>query len=378
MNRMSLWGIVGLLLAVSPGYGSLSGPRSLLDLEQSADLIVVATASGTFQAGSTGGFSLQVARVIKGDPSLAGSVVSVSIANGTPNALPTGGTITAAGSGLWFLQHSSSAWLLLPVVQGSAQLSTTFFPESVGPVLSAYAYSPATALSDKIAAEICSAIEGTNGGVLPFQFYGLQNGLLDQLNSPVVTLYYERMSTSTSAQQQILGLSGLIREGSGTALATAAQAAPAFEAYPLENGILLQSIRDYFRPADTSSIATLGQVAVDSTKPTTFREAVAHALAAIHSIQTLPYLATLLDDSDLHLQVEAIGGMGAFANGLPAQSAAGVPSLAYLQLPPSSPYRTADTLANFALGSHAIQQNEASYLSFWKQWWAQQRTSLGF
>jgi hypothetical protein len=348
-----------------------------LDLEQNADLIVVATASGTFQAGSAGEISLQVARVVKGDPALAGGVVSVSIANGTPNALQPGATITATGSGLWFLQNSSSAWLLLPAVQGSAQLNMAFFPESAGPILSVYAYSPAAALSDKIASEICSAVEGANGSLL-LQFYGLQSGLLDQLNSPVIVLHYQRMSTSGSAQQQILGLSGLIREGNGTALAAAAQAASAFEPYPAENGILLRSIRDYFRAADASSIATVGQIAVSSANPRAFREADAHALAAIHSIETLPYLATLLDDPDSILQVEGIGGLGAFANGLPAQTSAGVPSLAYLQLPPNAPYRTADTLANFALGSSATQQNQASYLSFWKQWWTDERTALGF
>jgi len=372
MNRMNLLGAVGLLLAMSPAYGSPGGPRSLLDLEQSADLIVIATASGTFQVGSAAGFSLLVARVVKGDPSLAGSVLAVSA-----NALPVGGTITAVGSGLWFLKHPSNAWILLPVIQGSPAFSMTFFPEPVGPVLSPYAYGPAAPLSDRIASEICSAIESANGE-LPIQFYGLQYGLLDQLNSPVVALHYQRMSASGSEQQQILGLNGLIRGGSGPALATAIQAAFVFGAYPLESGILRQSVRDDFRAADAPSIAALGQSAVGSANPATFRQAAAHALAAIHTIQTLPYLSTLLNDMDADLRVEAIRGLGAFANGLPVQTAARVPSLAYLQLPPSAPFRTTDTLANFALGSNAIQRDEAAYLSFWKQWWTEQRTALGF
>jgi len=151
-----------------------------------------------------------------------------------------------------------------------------------------------------------------------------------------------------------------------------------FGAYPLESGILRQSVRDDFRAADAPSIAALGQSAVGSANPATFRQAAAHALAAIHTIQTLPYLSTLLNDMDADLRVEAIRGLGAFANGLPVQTAARVPSLAYLQLPPSAPFRTTDTLANFALGSNAIQRDEAAYLSFWKQWWTEQRTALGF
>jgi hypothetical protein len=203
--------------------------------------------------------------------------------------------------------------------------------------------------------------------------------MLDELNSPVVALHFQRLSNSTSTRQQVFGLSGLIRGGSGTALATAAQPATDFAGYPLENGILLQSVRDYFRATDAGAISTLGSVAADSSNPNTaFREAAAHALAAIHTVATLPYLATLFNDPDTILRVEAIGGMGAFANGLAIQTMAGVPSLAYLQFPPTAPYMTATTRANFALGSQAIERDEASYLSFWKQWWSQNKAALGF
>jgi hypothetical protein len=89
-------------------------------------------------------------------------------------------------------------------------------------------------------------------------------------------------------------------------------------------------------------------------------------------------LGALLDDPDSTLQIEAIGGLGSFANGLAMQTTAGNASLAHLQLPATAPYRTAETIANFAMGSSAIQKNQATYLAFWKQWWAQQRGSLGF
>jgi len=139
------------------------------------------------------------------------------------------------------------------------------------------------------------------------------------------------------------------------------------------------SLRDFFRAADQGSVTALGQAASDSANPSSaFREAAAHALAAIHTLPTLPYLAALLDDTDAAQRVEAIGGMGAFANGLPSQTAAGVPSLAHLQLAQSAPFRTGDTMAHFALGSQAIEKNEGTYLSFWSQWWSQNRTNLGF
>jgi len=176
-----------------------------------------------------------------------------------------------------------------------------------------------------------------------------------------------------------MGLSGLIRAGVGAALASATQGESTFAGYPIENGVLLQSVRDFFRATDPGSIAALGQAATDSTNPNLpFRRAAAHALAGIHTISTLPYLATLLDDADALLRTEGIGGIGSFANGLPIQTAAGVPGLAHLQLPASAPYRTPATVANFALGPQAIQSNESTYLSFWQQWWLQNKAALGY
>ena len=249
------------------------------------------------------------------------------------------------------------------------------FP-AVDTVPTAYAYGSEAILSDMVASEICSALESINGS-LPVQFSELQYGMLDEPNSPVVALYYQRMALSVLPQRQIFGLSGQIRAGSGAALTSSAQAASALEIQP-EYSVLLSAIRDRFRATDANSIAALGMAAVDATKPPAFRTAVAHALAAIHTVGTLPYLATLLSDNDPALQIEAIGGLGSFANGLAMQTMAGNSRLAHLQLPATAPYRTRETIANFAMGPQAIQNDQTTHLAFWKQWWAQQRGDLGF
>jgi len=368
-----------MLVAIIPVRGGLVAPRSVLDLEQTADLVVVGAAQGAFTVGTASSFSVQVSRVIKGDPTLAGNIIPVYW-TGVPVTVGLSGTATASGSGLWFLQRgsSSSGWLLLPVIQGAVPLSMTYFPTGLSPVLSAYAYGSAASVSDKIASELCSAIESAPGG-FGFAFPDAIYAGLDELQSPVGALFYQRMSSSSSVRQRIIGLSGLIRQDNEPALKAAVQGVSTFNAYALETSILQQSIRDYFRGTDANSIATLGQAAIDSTNPAlSFREAVAHALSAIHTASSLPYLAALLEDGDSNLRVEAVGGIASFANGLSAQTAAGIPSLASLQLPPAAPYRTPETMAHFALGSRAIEQNEAAYLSFWKRWWADHRADLGF
>ncbi|MGA3261417.1 MAG: hypothetical protein ABSE35_21250 [Bryobacteraceae bacterium] len=380
MHTKRLWFLVGLLMTVAgAGLGSIGGAHSISDLAQRANLIVLAAASGTYTPGSAATVSLQVSRVVKGDPALAGGVIAASWSGGTGGMIgPLNPVQQAAGAGIWFLQGSPGAWTLLPVTDGAIELSMTFFPASTDPILSVYAYDPSASLSDKIASEISAAIEGANGAYIP-QFNDLQLGSLDALQSPVIQLLYQRLSTSTLVRQRAQGLSGLIRAGAGAALANATQAESTFTEDPIENGVLLQSVRDYFRATDSSSVAALGQVATDSANPNLpFRRATAHALAGIHTISTLPYLAALLDDADALLRTEGIGGIASFANGLPIQTTAGVPGLAHLQLPPSAPYKTPATVANFALGPQAIQGDESAYLSFWRQWWLQNKAALGY
>ena len=361
-----------LLLAAGNAYGGISGQVSLVGLEQSADLIVVGGASGGVQSGAALSFKLQVDRVIKGDPTVAGTPIAVEWASMDHPGPPALGPPEVGGNGLWFLQRSSSGWELLPAMRGGA-FEGTYIPEPLGAISSAYAYSPSAALSDKVASEIGAALEAANGGGA--ELAGMYN-LLDELRSPVIQLLYSRLSASVSTNQRILGLSGLIRGGSATALGAAIEIASSLGAYPLESGVLFESVRNEFRSTDSTSVGILGQIATAPTCPSQpLREAAARALVAIHTQQALPYLAALLDDSDPNLRSEGIGGLGSFANGLSVQTTASVPSLSYLQRPPSAPYMTKATIANFALGPAAATD---ARLSFWKAWWLQNRAALGY
>jgi hypothetical protein len=378
LSSKRTWSELALLAIAVPAFGGLTAPRSLLDLEQSADLIVVGAITGPVLANPVTNFTIQIDRAVKGDTTLSGSTIAVSWPNGSPSSVVLGSTINVSGTGLWFLQHSAPGWVLMPIFVGDVPFESTFIPVPATPILAAYAYDSTASLADKVASEISSAIESA-GGAYSLQLYALQRGLLDQLQSPVVTLLYQRLSNSTSTQQRILGLSGLVRGGNATALTAAGQLAPNLSSYPPESGILISSVRDYYRSTDSTSVVAVGQAASDSADSNSaFRVAAAHALAAIHTAATLPYMAALLDDPDTQLQIEGIRGIGAFANGLPTETLAGVPSLSHMQLTAGAPYRTDDTIRNFALGSDVIASNEASYLQFWKQWWVSNRSGLGY
>jgi hypothetical protein len=364
--------ILGTLLAAGLSYASLVAPQSVADLEQHATLIVVATTTAA-PNGMTNSFLLTVNRVVKGDNALTGSTITVRWTPPSANVGEVG-----IWSGIWFLKQSSTGWGLLPVVQGNVPLVMTCYPTSTtGTLIAAYAYASTASATDKLASELSSAVESsTDAGNFPLT--SLHYGTLEQLQSPVITVLYHRLSSTGSPQQQALGFAGLVRQGSSAALTSAAKVATVLEGYPAENGILLLSIRDQFRASDARSVNALGQIAADTTANQLFREAAAHALSSMHTKESLPFLAKLLSDGDVTLRVEAIGGLASFANGLPGQTASGTPGLAHLQLHIGAPYQTAETIANFAMGSQAIEQNESRYLTFWQTWWSQQKSQLGY
>jgi hypothetical protein len=376
----SRW-LTGILATAGTIHAGIFASQSVQALSQTADAIVVGSASGTLVWGSGANLSLNVTRVVKGPSAIAGAPIAVRWDMGGPNGLlvQPGATAPVTGNGIWFLRNNAGSWSLLPVAQGSIGFEQTYYPAPISPLPGIYAYAPTAALQDKLAAEVGAAVESLIGNY-NYQLYGLLSGDLDKLNSSVTSVLYQRLTNSASVPQQLLGLAGLIRTGAFSGIASAVSfSAGSFSSHALEYGILLSAVRDEFRPSDPPSIALLGQAATDQNNPNTaLREAAAHALASVHSAATLPYLAALLQDPDTTLRVEGIRGMAAFANGLPVQTSAQVASLSFLQLPASAPYKTADTMTHFALGSTAIERNEASYLSFWQQWWQQNQASLGF
>lgn len=377
-------GVALVILALPCPCGalaSLTAWRSLVELEQTADMIAVGSGASAALSGNSATFTIRLDRVVKGDATLAGTMLRVdwvidqrvSLAGlGDARAI----TSAVTGVGLWFLTRGAQGWLLLPPVEEDPRFGGAFVPMPAGPIPAAYAYSDGATLSDKVASELAVAIEAANGDAA--DFVQIHAGLLDQLRSPVVGKLYQRMASSASPAQRALGLAGLIRQGNTGALETALGVAPSLDETSLATRILILGIRDEFRQADQGGVAALGQAAANAGAPIEFRVAAAHALASIHTTSSLPFLATLLNDPSPDLRAEAVGGFSAFATGLPIQTSACVPSLSCMQLPQSAPYLTPETIANSAMGRDTVLQNEAKYLSFWRAWWTQHRSDLGF
>jgi hypothetical protein len=267
--------------------------NSLTDTQRKADLIAVGSIVDGSETGATASFTLRIARVLKGDPSLAGKdlLAEWALAGGLR---PAGSPAPLAPeNGLWFLQRQPGAWAVVPAMQGDIRFFQTFVSVPAGGIPAAYSYAAEAPLADKLASEIGAATEADNGGGTDTQM--LFWGTLDDLKSAVLQVMYHRLANSSSPNARALGLAGLIRNGDTTALAIAYQQNAVFS--NPNDFLLLLAIRDAFRTTDPDAIATLGQVAVDSKSVTaSMRQACAHALASIHTKDALPYLAQLFDD----------------------------------------------------------------------------------
>ena len=73
---------------------------------------------------------------------------------------------------------------------------------------------------------------------------------------------------------------------------------------------------EQYHGSDSVSVATLGGLAATSSLPGALRKSAARALANIHTQQSLPYLAGLLNEQDVGLVTAGLGGLSAFANNL--------------------------------------------------------------
>ena len=98
------------------------------------------------------------------------------------------------------------------------------------------------------------------------------------------------------------------------------------------------------------------------------RNAIVRALAAIHTRETLHFLAGLLSSPSAGDRMSAVIGLSSFVNGCPPQTPDNVASMEYMQFKNSSPYRTPETIAAFAFAP-VDSERENELVQFWTAWW---------
>lgn len=172
----------------------------------------------------------------------------------------------------------------------------------------------------------------------------------------------------------LMGIQGLIEEGDiSTLLALEGNQNSVFDGSQA-SGRILDAIRYEFRNSDPVGVAALGRIATATVYSRPLRSAAAGALAMIHTKEALPYLAQLLDSSDIELRTDAVGGLSQFAMNVPVR-ATGVHVESHLPAPGDWPYRSDDVAKHSTFSQEAISSTPGYYEQFWKDWWAKNGVS---
>jgi len=147
--------------------------------------------------------------------------------------------------------------------------------------------------------------------------FGLGNrlkSLLYELESTQQIAIYRGFASSASPALRALGLGGLISHGDTNALLEAERDAATFAGKPTQSS--LASVSSVVS-TDPRVIDALVRLATNRNPKFYLRNSARNALENIHSRETLPYFALLLDSPDPFERQRAVSSFSAFAVGLP-------------------------------------------------------------
>jgi hypothetical protein len=306
-------------------------------------------------------FDVVVLRTVKGAVN-SGSVLSATWTPWT-QLQGSGSVLQNRDTGIWFLRQSGAGWSVLPIAIGAIQLNGVYIRVPSIPLPPAFTYVASAGSATKLAYELgAAALDASTAAPLA---HILAVGAADDLGPNVLSPIWSELSSSAVPLVRAIGLAGMIRVGSSTAVAalTVTGVAQGFGADAQEH--LSVAICGY-RPSDSAAIANLGLLTNRGYQQNVMLCA-AHALRSIHSTSAVKALIPLLDSSSIRIQYEAIAGIASFANGLPVQTSANTADMSFMALPANAPLATADTRRNFPTLRNFEKQPQV-YLGFWKNW----------
>jgi hypothetical protein len=334
-------------------------------LTDEADAVVVGEVQSGRQSGYSVAFVLSISRTLKGDFP-PGTLVNVTWSCALRAQKDLKGNY-----GLWFLRKTAgSQWSLQPVLQGQFPFEAAYFPVPRASLPVPIAASPQPgAARDLIAAELVGALQVR---VDRSQLHRLAPGLLGIGESAVTPGLYRALRASGDPELRFLGLAGLLRADDMSALGEIANNVDLVPGLEVA-GFVLDAI-EARRDANPAAIGYLGRIASSSNR--SVQRSAGEALKYIHTRDTLPFLAQLLDSNEAKTREAAMTGFSRFVDNLPIATPASVPSGKSLVPQGPQPYRTAET-DKYSLSTRALgATNEVEYLHFWRSWWATMKDKL--
>jgi hypothetical protein len=345
------------LFALAAAVGAQAFPLDVL--ASHADAIVIASVMQTVVGSDQVSYTLNIARTFKGSlqPStitVIHSVANMRIANLAPGPV-----------GIWFLtQTTSGTWDVLVSNPSGAHFSNALFlPASTAKPTGPFAYGSTTPMVDALVYEVAAGIQNTPSDPV------IMTGAVDRMDTPAVKAVLSTYLASADPGLKSIGLALSLERG---VPGVTQQLSEAWGQISADRHAfwVSQALRDSWRDPTPAAVTQMAAFASAAPLGSPIRAAAIRALAAVHTRETVPFLASLLSSSDSSEQERAIYGVSAFANGCPIQTNANATSMTYLtQCNHSSTYSTPDTVAHFAFGPGSAERMSA-FAQFWQGWWS--------
>jgi hypothetical protein len=337
---------------------------SVTDIAARADAIVVGGFATRVEASDSIAFDLKVDRIVKGEHSIQSAHVFHNWKRA--GVVSDGATRTVSGKvyGIWFLIHSDSVtWDVLPV-NGDGfifSLCLTAAPILVTP----YQYSPQIQSRDALVYEIAAGFESTPGTAE-------QMLLPRSLTGSAVQTVLNRFANSSNVALRSSGLAGLLSRSQEGSLTKLQELWPSIQDDP-GSEVVISELRNSYRDPRPSCILRLIEIANASSTNPGLRSAAVRAITALHTKESLPFAAALLDSSDPEERMRGVFALSSFANGCPSQTPETGDT--FLQCNSPSRYRNQETMAAFAF-RRGPDEEELRLFSFWRNWWNTNKYSL--
>lgn len=340
-------------LQASPGGYMPMGP--LIEL---SDLIVVAKATEGLQTGQTLTLTLEVKRVLKGQP--REQLLRVEVAD-VPNTASMGAKAYLAGlEGIWFLGSTPDGkFIVRPVMTGFGPLGHKILPAT--PTLLPQWATVSLDPSERIFAEVAASIE--IGQSFPANLAADILSKIELKPFERATSMYRKLLATDSQPLRNAGKAGLLRIGDSTILPVLADEIARSNA---STAAWELALCDY-ASADPAGLRPLFDAAINTAASTPLRQCAAYALRNIHTVETLAYLVALLRSDQSQIRYEAVAGLASYVNRghLPRESQltlAGKP-----QPRPSNPLPDPQAAEHFP-AIPEFMRNEKRYLDYWQAW----------
>lgn len=183
--------------------------------------------------------------------------------------------------------------------------------------------------------------------------------------SDAVHAAFEYLAQLPGSRQKSVGIACLLAAGDPSGMPLLEQSLPSINDEDLARivGGPVQS----WRNSDQAAVRSLGRIATGLRAQGGFLSYLANALAEVHTADTLPYLALLLDSPDPRVRIKANGGFSAFVGGLPIPTKDNFANGQFM-VPSPTPYSSDPSWKAFAIPNNpsTSQLNAASV--GWKNW----------